>query len=134
MQNALAELRRAKRDANRAQGDRGAGAQRDTLRRLALAVQRHQALHARAGGIAEQADYELWRVLDTLTVPLGHDQEQVPLRTMLDIYWTEFTPVTDKDLETERAEKTMRSAPAGQSGQYVGVPQARHVHNGKGLA
>ncbi|WP_329126100.1 hypothetical protein [Streptomyces sp. NBC_01353] len=134
MQAAIAELGRAKRDTNRAQGDRGVGQQRDTLRKLAVAIHRHQAAHARAGGIAEQADYELWRLLDTLTVPIGHDQEAVSLRTMLDIYWADVEPVTAAEEGANRAERSMRSAPAGQSGQYAGVPRARHVHNGKDLA
>ncbi|ALO13407.1 hypothetical protein AQF52_7821 [Streptomyces venezuelae] len=134
VQRAISELTRMVRDANRAQGDRGVGAQRETLRKLALAVQRHQAAHAKAGGIAEQADYELWRMLDTLGVPVGEDQALVPLRTMLDIYWTDVAPVTDSEAGRAEAERSMRTAPAGQSGRYAGAPAARHVHNTKDLA
>ncbi|MEU1232168.1 hypothetical protein [Streptomyces sp. NPDC005828] len=134
MQRAISELTHAVKDVNRAQGDRGAGATRDTLRKLTAAVQRHQAAHAKAGGIAEQADYELWRLLDTLGVPVGEDQSVVTLRTMLDIYWTDVVPLAEAEEETTQAERAMRSAPAGQTGHYAGVPRARHVHNSKDLA
>ncbi|MFF8610891.1 hypothetical protein ACF06X_33835 [Streptomyces sp. NPDC015346] len=134
IQAAIAELTRAKKNVNRAAGDQSVGQQRDTLRKLATAISRHQAAHARAGGIAEQADYELWRLLDTLTVPVGQNQGGVSLRTMLDIYWADVTPLTEADVSAEGAERSMRSAPAGQSGRYAGIPRARHAHNDKHLA
>ncbi|GAA2770379.1 hypothetical protein [Streptomyces showdoensis] len=134
MQKALSEIARIMRDQNRSAGDRSFGAQRNTLRLLALAVSKHQAAHARAGGVAEQQDYELWRVLDQLTVPTGPDQDQVSLRTMLDVYWTEVNPVSDVEERRADAERMMRGAPGGQSSRYAGVPRARHVDNGKGLA
>lgn len=134
VQRALSELVKAQRDANRAQNHSLAVEQRETLRKLAIAVQHHQAVHARQGGIADQSDYELWQLLDRLTVPLGPSQEQTTLRTMLDIYWTDVEPVTEQEAQRTQTEKTMRSAPAGQSATFSGVPRARHVHNDKGLA
>ncbi|MFJ1900492.1 hypothetical protein [Streptomyces sp. NPDC088115] len=134
VQRAISELTKAQRDANRASNQNVAGEQRETLRKLAVAVQHHQAVHARAGGIADQADYELWQLLDRLTVPTGPSQEPTTLRTMLDIYWTDVQPATDEELRRAHAERVMRSAPDGRSGSFAGVPRARHIHNDKGLA
>ncbi|MFI9048541.1 hypothetical protein [Streptomyces sp. NPDC053427] len=134
VQNALADVNRAKRDLNRSANHSVAQEHRDCLRRLALAVQRHQAAHARAGGIAEQPDYELWQALDRITVPIGPSSEPTPLRAMLDIYWTEVASVDAAAEERAGAERVMRSAPAGPSGRFGGVPKARHVDNGKRLA
>jgi flagellar hook-basal body complex protein FliE len=134
IQRALGEVRKAQKSANRATNFNVTHKQRQSLRELTLAVNRHQAAHARAGGIAEQADYELWALLDQLTVPCGHDEEQVTLRTMLDIYWTDVTPTTEIEQRRTEAERAMRSAPSGQSSRYAGTPRARHVHNDKKLA
>ncbi|MEU2391408.1 hypothetical protein [Streptomyces sp. NPDC007369] len=134
IQRAISELGRVKRSVNRSANHRVAQEQRETLRMLALAVHRHQAAHAREGGVAAQSDYELWRMLDRLTVPVGADSEQVTLRTMLDIYWSDVRPVDEGEGRRAEAELAMRSAPAGKSGRYGGVPRARHVHNGKELA
>ncbi|MEU0836064.1 hypothetical protein [Streptomyces sp. NPDC005969] len=134
VQRALSELVKAQRSANRAQNQGRALEQRETLRKLAVAVQHHQAVHAREGGIADQSDYELWQLLDRLTVPVGAAQEPTSLRTMLDIYWTDVESITDTELRRTQAERVMRSAPAGQSATFSGVPRARHVHNDKGLA
>jgi hypothetical protein len=101
---------------------------------LAIAVHRHQAYHARQGGVAEQADYELWQMLDRLTVPMGPESEPTTLRTMLDIYWTDVAPISEVEERRAATERTMRAAPAGQSSQFAGVPRARHVHNDKKLA
>ncbi|MGW0939669.1 hypothetical protein [Streptomyces sp. NPDC002666] len=134
VQRAISELTKAQRDANRARSVELNHEAREALRKLAVAVQRHQAAHARSGGIAEQADYELWQLLDQVTVPTGPAQEQTTLRTMLDIYWTDVEPVPDADSRRAQAERTMRTAPAGRSGSFTGIPRARHVHNDKGLA
>ncbi|MEV4194851.1 hypothetical protein [Streptomyces toxytricini] len=92
IQRAISELGKVQRSVNRSANHRVAQEQRETLRRLALAVHRHQAAHAREGAAAGPSDHELWRMLDALTVPVGAEQEQVPLRTMLDIYWSEARP------------------------------------------
>lgn len=134
MQRALSDVGRASKTINRSANHQIAQDHRERLRELALAVSRHQAAHARSGGIAEQCDYELWRLLDQLTVPVGPTQEQATLRTMLDIYWTDVEPVTGQQAAEDQAEALMRSAPAGQSARYAGVPRARHVDNGKHLA
>lgn len=134
VQRAISELGKEQRDVNRARSVDFGRESREVLRKLAAAVQRHQATHARSGGIAEQADYELWQLLDRLTVPTGPDQEQTTLRAMLDIYWTDVESVTDAAAGRVQAERVMRSAPAGQSRAFTGIPQARHVHNGKDLA
>lgn len=131
MQNAISELGKIQRDVNRSQNHRLAQGQRETLRKLAIAVQHHQAVHARAGGIADQSDYELWQLLDQLTVPIGPDQEPTTLRTMLDVYWTDVQPVDELEQSRQRAEQAMRAAPRGP---HAGVPKARHVHNDKKLA
>ncbi|GGV66205.1 hypothetical protein GCM10010277_73900 [Streptomyces longisporoflavus] len=133
MLKAKSELNKVQKDVNREAGHQLAQDQRDTLRRLALAVNKHQAVHAKTGGIAEQADYELWQALDRLTVPVGPEQQHVSLRTMLDIYWSDVTPVNEDAERLARGERTMRAAPAGQSTAYAGVPKARHVHNDKKL-
>lgn len=134
MLRAVSELNKAQKNVNRSMNHQIAQDQRESLRKLALAVHQHQAAHAKAGGIAEQTDYELWRMLDHLTVPVGRDQQEVTLRTMLDIYWTHVAPVDPVEEQRAQTERTMRSAPAGQSGTYSGVPHARHVHNDKKLA
>jgi hypothetical protein len=134
MQNCLSEISKARKGINRASNHNLAGQHRESLRQLAVAVQKHQALHARAGGIAEQCDYELWRLLDQLTVPCGAGQEPTTLRTMLDFYWVDVEQTTAAGEASAAAERAMRSAPAGRSAQFSGAPKARHVGNEKRLA
>lgn len=135
VQSAISDLGKIQRSHNRKALTQRAGQDaRDTLRRLSIAVQRHQALHAKAGSIAEQQDYELWQMLDRLTVPCGPDQEPTPLRTMLDFYWTDVDMVDDAEEKRRTAEKSMQQAPAGRSARFTGTPRARHVGNEKGLA
>ncbi|MGA5670042.1 hypothetical protein ACPCTG_31745 [Streptomyces pseudogriseolus] len=135
IQQAISELGKLKRVQNhRLKTQQGSQAAREALRKLSVAVQRHQAAHAKAGGIAGQEDYELWQLLDQLTVPYGPDQEPTTLRTMLDFYWTDVDVVTDADVRRAAAERTMRQAPAGRSGEFTGVPRARHVGGEKRLA
>ncbi|MFG2540638.1 hypothetical protein ACGFU4_35910 [Streptomyces sp. NPDC048511] len=134
VQRAISELGKEQRNVNRAQSIDVVNEARETLRRLSVAVQRHQAAHARGGGIAEQSDYELWQLLDRLTVPTGPDQSPTTLRTMLDIYWTDVSPITAEGEQREQAERLMRRAPAGQAAAFSGVPRARHVDNGKRLS
>jgi len=134
MLRAVSELNKTQKNVNRAANHQVAHDQRESLRQLALAVHRHQAAHAKNGGIADQSDYELWRMLDRITVPVGRDQDNVPLRTMLDIYWSDVQPVDEVEERRAQAEMTMRSAPAGQSARFAGVPKARHPHNDKKLA
>ncbi|MFD9249605.1 hypothetical protein [Streptomyces bottropensis] len=134
IQAAISELGKTQRRQNhRTATQQGAQAAREALRKLSIAVQKHQAAHARSGQIAGQEDYELWQLLDRLTVPCGPDQDPTSLRTMLDFYWTDVDVVQDEDEARAAAEKTMRKAPAGRSAQYAGVPRARHVGNDKGL-
>lgn len=134
IQAAISELSKTQRVQNhRATTQQSAQAAREALRKLSIAVQRHQAAHAKAGTIAEQPDYELWQLLDRLTVPCGPNQEPTTLRTMLDFYWTDVETVTDADVARAQAERTMRQAPAGRSAQYAGVPKARHVGSDKDL-
>ena len=109
-------------------------AAREALRHLSIAVQRHQALHARAGTIAGQEDYELWQLLDRLTVPCGPNQDPTTLRTMLDFYWTDVDVRTGAGEERAAAEKTMRQVPGGRSASFSGVPRARHVGNDKQIS
>jgi len=134
MQKALADIGRAQKNINRSTNHSIAQENRERLRELAVAISRHQAEHARAGGIAEQHDYELWRLLDQITVPIGPTSEPVTLRTMLDIYWTDVEPVTGGQASGEQSEAMMREVPGGKSARFAGVPRARHVDNGKRLA
>ncbi|MFD9443380.1 hypothetical protein [Streptomyces sp. NPDC060001] len=108
-------------------------ANREALRKLSIAVRNHQATHAKTGTIAGQEDYELWQLLDQLTVPCGPNQEATSLRTMLDFYWTDVETGTAADGDRAAAERVMRQAPAGRSAQYSGVPRARHVGGEKPL-
>lgn len=132
-QGALAEVRRIEKDHNRASNRRANLNYRELLRQLSVAVHRHQAAHARAGGVAEQHDYELWQILDRITVPVGSGGgEEVTLRNMLDVYWFDVEPASDEG--ERRVEAVMRQAPGGRSARYGGVPHARHVGNDKKLA
>jgi hypothetical protein len=130
---AISELTKLSKDRNRTDNHKNINEARETLRKLAVAVQRHQAMHAKSGTIAGQEDYELWQLLDRLTVPYGPNQERTSLRTMLDFYWTDVEPTTAADEDRAVAERTMRQAPAGRSAQYAGVPRARHVGSEKPL-
>ncbi|MGW0948521.1 hypothetical protein ACWD4O_39025 [Streptomyces sp. NPDC002623] len=134
VQATIAQVTKIQRDRNRAGNHLNLNESRETLRKLAVAVQRHQAMHAKSGEIAGQEDYELWQLLDRLTVPLGPNQDPTTLRTMLDFYWTDVDVVTVGEADQEAAERTMRQAPAGRSAQFSGVPRARHVGNHKDLA
>jgi hypothetical protein len=134
VQQAISDLGKIQKKHNRATTEQSVTASRNTLRQLAMAVQRHQALHAKAGTIAEQHDYELWQLLDRLTVPIGPHQEPTSLRTMLDFYWTDVDVPSAADEARAQAERSMRRAPGGRSAQFSGVPRARHVGNEKPLA
>jgi hypothetical protein len=103
----------------------------DALRDLALAVQRHQAAFAVSGRIAEQQDYDLWRRLGEIRVPV-RDDDEASLRDMLITFWVE----TEADTAKERRdnERLMRQVPAGRSSTFEGTPRARHLGNGKSLA
>lgn len=132
IQACISELTKISKDRSRTGNHRDAA--RETLRLLAIAVQRHQAQHAKAGSIAGQEDYELWQALDRLTVPCGSSHEPTTLRTMLDFYWTDVDVIDVSEEARATAERTMRQAPAGRSTQFSGQPRARHVGNGKPLA
>jgi hypothetical protein len=134
VQQAISDVGKIQRTHNRSSSHHVSNAARVTLRKLAMAVQRHQAQHAKSGTIAAQEDYELWQLLDRLTVPYGPDQEPTSLRTMLDFYWTDVDVVDGAVESQEAAERTMRQAPAGRSAPYSGMPRARHVGNQKPLA
>ncbi|MER6760076.1 MULTISPECIES: hypothetical protein [Amycolatopsis] len=60
---------------------------RNAVRRLAQAID----CHRRSLGTEfdpEPADRELWQILDDVTVPLGPHGVPVPVRDMLDTYWS----------------------------------------------
>jgi hypothetical protein len=134
IQAAISELGKTQRQHNhRSATQHGAQAAREALRKLSIAVQKHQAAHAKTGTLAAQEDYELWQILDQLTVPCGPGQEPTTLRTMLDFYWTDVDAVSASGEARAGAERVMRQAPAGRAAQYGGVPRARHVGNDKGL-
>lgn len=110
VQGRLSQANRQLRDYNRARNHENIDHTRNTVRLLAIAIQRHQAAHVRTGGIAEQADYELWQLLDHLTL-MFHEKE-TPLRRMVDMVWTEVFPVTDQQRATEAAREALRRRPA----------------------
>ncbi|MFD9004427.1 hypothetical protein ACFV0T_26300 [Streptomyces sp. NPDC059582] len=130
---AISELTKLAKDRNREDNRQNRNDSRETLRKLAVAVHRHQAQHAKAGEIAGQEDYELWQLLDRLTVPCGPDQEPTTLRTMLDFYWNDVDVVDASEEARKTAERAMRRAPGGRSAQFSGMPRARHVGNEKDL-
>jgi len=134
VQAALSELGKVQRKQNRVVTQQSGQEAREVLRKLSIAVQRHQARHAKAGSIAGQEDYELWQLLDRLSVPCGPGQEPTSLRTMLDFYWTDVDVVSAEEERRQTAERTMRQAPAGRAAPYSGTPRARHVGNEKDLA
>lgn len=135
IQAAISELGKTQRRHNqRANTQSSTQAAREALRKLSIAVQKHQATHAKTGAIAAQEDYELWQLLDQLTVPCGQDQEPTTLRTMLDFYWTDVDVVSASEEARAGAERVMRQAPAGRAAQYTGMPKARHVGGEKGLS
>lgn len=134
VQARLSEVGKIRKNVNRAMNRQNHDRSRNALRELATAVRKHQAAHAKAGGIAQQCDYELWRLLDEVTVPMGPEGEPTSLRTMLDFYWVDVETVTAGDEGRAAAETVMRSAPAGQSSRFAGMPRARHVGNDKALS
>lgn len=134
VQDRLSSVRKIQKDINWAANNMSRESHRRALRRLALAVEKHQAAHARAGGIAEQADYELWNALQGISIPIGDQGEMVSLRDMLDVYWREVTPVSAVAEARAGMEGVMRSAPAGRSGRFEGVPKARAVGSDRKLA
>ncbi|MFB7668550.1 hypothetical protein ACFC1R_32295 [Kitasatospora sp. NPDC056138] len=134
LQGRLADAGKIQKDVNRANSMALTNHARESLRVLSIAVQKHQAAHARSGTMAEQCDYELWRLLDRLTVPVGPANERVPLRTMLDFYWTDVEPVTEAQARVEELEPLVRRTPVGGAQAFAGVPKARHVGNDRKLA
>lgn len=130
----ISELAKLTKDRNRAGNMRNQDEARETLRKLATAINRHQAAHAKTGTIAAQEDYELWRLLDLLTVPCGPEHAPTTLRTMLDFYWTDVNVASAEEERRQAAERTMRQAPGGRAAPYSGTPRARHVGNEKPLA
>ncbi|NEC55489.1 hypothetical protein G3I59_32135 [Amycolatopsis rubida] len=82
----LAQTRAAETDDNR-QASALNKRHRNAVRRLAHAID----CHRRALGTAldpEPADRALWQILDDVTVPLGPHGIPVPVRDMLDTYWS----------------------------------------------
>lgn len=132
VQARLSETGKIQKTVNRAHNNQNHDRSRNALRLLATAIQKHQAAHAKAGGIAEQSDYELWQQLDRIAVET--DSQEVSLRTMLDVYWFDVAPVSAAEEATDGAEGMMRSAPAGQSPRFSGAPKARHVGSDRKLA
>ncbi|MEV8452394.1 hypothetical protein AB0467_21755 [Streptomyces sp. NPDC052095] len=123
VQRAITELGQEQRNVNRTQSHTAGQQSRETLRELAVAVQRHQDVHAREGGGADQADHELWQHLDRLTVPTGPGQHPTTLRTMLGVYWTDPQPLGGAPEHPAPAERTVPSGTAARPG----VPQARRA-------
>lgn len=112
----------------RARVDQGA---RDALAKLCLQIQRHQAACAASGRRAEQSDYELWALLDELTIPLT-EGGSVSLEYMLRTYW--MPTARDKNAGRRANERLMKQSPGGRSASFEGAPKARHVGSDKLLA
>lgn len=112
----------------RARVDQGA---RDALAKLCLQIQRHQAACAVSGRRAEQADYELWALLEELTIPLT-EGGAASLEYMLRTYWTPTS--RDKNAGRRTNERLMKQAPAGRAATFEGHPKARNIGSDKTLA
>ncbi|MFD8777557.1 hypothetical protein [Streptomyces sp. NPDC059916] len=134
MLQAISELGKLQKRVNRETHTSTVQDHREVVRQLTVAVQRHQAMHMKAGEMPGQEDYELWQLLDRLTVPYGPDQTETTLRTMLDFCWSDVIPVDPVEERRAVVERAMRGAPSGRASQYSGVPRARHVGGGKDLA
>ncbi|MFC9497728.1 hypothetical protein [Streptomyces sp. NPDC056982] len=134
MLQAISELGKLQKRVNRETRTSTVQDHREVVRQLTVAVQRHQAMHMKAGEMPGQEDYELWQLLDRLTVPYGPDQTETTLRTMLDFCWSDVIPVDPVEERRAAVERAMRGAPSGRASQYSGVPRARHVGGGKDLA
>jgi hypothetical protein len=112
----------------RARVDQGA---RDALAKLCLQIQRHQAACATSGRRAEQADYDLWALLEELTIPLT-EGGSASLEYMLRTYW--IPTARDKNAGRRDKERLMKKAPAGRSATFEGHPKARNIGSDKTLA
>ena len=90
--HAMREVRQARRQITKdsRRGDEGNPQfYRGRLRDVALAVYRHRAAITGSDVIAEDHDRDLWRILETITVPYGSASEPTSLLTMLDErYWS----------------------------------------------
>lgn len=112
----------------RSRVDQGA---REALAKLCSQIQRHQAACAVSGRRADQADYELWALLEEVTIPLT-DGGAASLEYMLRTYWT--PTARDKNAGRRSNERLMKQAPAGRAPVFEGHPQARNVGSEKTLA
>lgn len=133
LQSRLAEVREAQKDVNRQNSIDVSQQAREALRQLSIAVQKHQAAHARSGTIAEQCDYELWQLLNRLTVPVGPQNEQLSLRAMLDFYWTDVEAVSGRQAALEELEGAVRSVPVGGAASFGGSSRAQRVGSDRRL-
>ncbi|MFF7837563.1 hypothetical protein ACFZC6_01815 [Streptomyces ossamyceticus] len=104
------------------------------IREFARMVQRHQAMTAASGRMPEQHDYDLWRLLDELSMPDGAERDLIPLRQMLQAFWYDTTPATLAEGVRGQTERMMRQAPAGRSPRYEGTPKVRRIDEPKRLA
>jgi hypothetical protein len=99
---------------------------REVIRQFAVRIHQHQALTARSGREPEQHDYDLWRLLDELSVPVG-PEGNATIRDMMRTYWFDTSPATVQDGTRRTAERLMRQAPAGRSEAYQGIPKLRRT-------
>ncbi|PKV95522.1 hypothetical protein ATK30_6444 [Amycolatopsis echigonensis] len=98
---------------------------RNAVRMLAKAID----CHRRAVGTAfdpEPADRALWQVLDDVTVPLGPQGVSVPVRDMLDTYWSfdENHPSPPLNLFSQHAQKDTAMDSAEDDGPDMTEPPA----------
>lgn len=117
-------------DRARARGDEAHA----VLQQVALKIREHQALTAVSGRTPEQHDYDLWRLLDELTLTVGRNGEKASVRRVMETYWLDTSPATISEGQHGQAERLMRQAPAGRSPRYEGIPKARHVGESERLA
>lgn len=106
---------------------------RTIIRDLTRAIHLHQARTAAGSRSAEQYDYDLWRLLDGIEMPVGPGSTAT-LRDVLRTYWFDTSPATVADGERGRAERLMQQAPGGRSAHFEGVPKARRVNEPRNLA
>lgn len=105
----------------------------NALRRLALKIREHQALTAVSDRMPEQHDYDLWRLLDELTLTVGKGGEQASVRRVMESYWLDTSEATMAAGQRGQTERMMQQAPAGRAPRFEGVTKVRRIDGQKRL-
>lgn len=84
---AITEVNKARKDNNRARYTASRN-ERPIIRLLANAINEHRAWLAANDYDSNDADRALWKCLDDITLPVGHDCSETSLTDMLVYHWT----------------------------------------------